>query len=390
MSANYIDSTGLHTQSYNDLVTQLQDGMKGIYGPTINLQPNSPDAQLLNLFALVQTDQINCITQVNAGFDPNQAVGVVLDQRCAINGIVRKGATYTLTNVSVTCTATVTLAGLDSLAAPFTVQDLTGNQFVLVTSAAFPVGTTVAVFRALKPGQIETIPNTITTITTVTLGVSGVNNPDSALYTGTTQESDVALRIRRAQSVSLPSQGYLAGLQGALLDLEGVVDAEVYENDTNVTDANGIPPHSIWCVVEGGDNTAIAEVIYNKRNAGCGMKGSINVTVPQVNGFDFVVSFSPPTFENLWVELAVESLDPDITVDTVAIQNLIYDSISYKIYEPADYTAITTIVKNEYPWAVVVTGGVSNDGITFEPFLYPSTLAGIFVLSLPRINIIGL
>lgn len=385
---NYVDATGLHTQTYNNIVTVLQNGIKTIYGPSVNLSTSSPDAQWINLLAQPISDTLDAIRQVYASFDPDQAVGVVLDQRCAINAVVRSGATYTLTNVTLTITANATLPGLDLFpSAPFTVQDQTGNLFFLVTTSVLAPGDQVCLFRAAVIGQIETIPNTITTVTTVTFGVGACNNPDSALYTGVNQETDVALRIRRAQSVAMPSQGYLPGLQGALQQLPGVINARVYENDQWEFDEYGIPPKSIWVIVEGGDSNEIANTIYIYRNAGCGMKGSVVVTITQVNGLPFNILYDLPVFENLWVSMAVESLDPTQPLDATAIKNLIYNNTTYGINEPADYTELTTLVKNAFPQAVVLQGGVGFNNVTFSPFIYPTSIAGIFALSLNRILI---
>jgi uncharacterized phage protein gp47/JayE len=390
MSNNYVDSTGLHTQTVTELVTALEDGFKTIYGDTINLNVNSPDSQMINLFAQAIGDTLDCMTQVYNSFSPETAVGVVLDQRCAINGVARKGATFTRTNVTITVDRPVTLYGIDTTPdAPFKVKDLAANIFALEATTSLPsAGVYIREFIAEVPGVIETIPNTITVIDTVTLGVLSVNNPDNAISTGENQESDVALRLRRAQSVALPSQGYLPGLQGALAGVANVIDVKVYENDTSVTDANGIPGHSIYCVVDGGDQDEIAQVIYNKRNAGCGMKGDIIVLVDQVNGFKLPIKFSRPTYENLHIRMTLTSLESTHLIDENYIKQYLFDNISYTIYEPADFTTITAAVRAADQYAVVVDGGVSYDGITYESYLYPQSIAGRFLVSESRIDII--
>jgi len=386
---NYVDSTGLHTETVTDIITTLESGFRAIYGPNINLNSNSPDSQLINLFAQALIDNLDSIVQVYNSFDPDTAIGSVLDQRAAINGIVRRGASYTRTNVTLTVTQAVTITGLDTNpAAPFTVQDLTGNKFNLVTTTSFAAaGDYICEFQAAVAGQIETIPNSITTISTITAGISACNNPDNAIITGLNQETDIELRLRRSQSVSRPSTGYLPGMTADLLSIDNVVDVKVYENNSSATDVNGTPGHTIWCVVDGGTETDIATVIYNKRNAGCGMRGSVIHLVPQVNGIDLPVKFDRPVYQNLYIQLTVESLSPTHLIDSDFLKQTIYDQVVYTIYQPADYTAITTVVKNADKYAVVVSGGVSIDNITFSPFLYPSTLKNRFLLSISRISI---
>jgi len=388
MTLNYVDSTGLHTATVDEIITALSDGMRSIYGADINLNANSPDSQMINLFAQAVIDTLDSIVQVYNGFSPDSAVGSVLDQRCAINGVIRGGATFTRTNATLTTTQSVTLQGIDTNpTSPFTIRSTTGNNFALEETVSLLAGSHVLEFISVTPGLIETVPNTITVIATVTAGVSAVNNPDSAISTGVSQETDVALRIRRTNSVASPAQGWLPSMTGNLLAVDNVIGVKVFENDTNVTDANGIPAHTMWAVVDGGSDSDIGKVIYKIRNAGCGMKGSEAVTIVQVNGFDFTVLFDRPVYENLYIKLTVTSLDPNHLIDPDYLTQVIYNSIVYTIYQPADYTAITTVVKEADPNAVVISGGVSKDNITFSPFLYPTLLNGRFLNSIPRITI---
>lgn len=136
MTSNYVDSTGLNLQQLADIVTELENGFKAIYGSDINVGANSPDGQMINLFAQAKIDILDCISQVYNSFSPTSAIGVALDQRCALNGVVRKGATKTTTNVTVTTDREVSLLGLSAGAGtPFTSKDLAGNKFYLTTSA---------------------------------------------------------------------------------------------------------------------------------------------------------------------------------------------------------------------------------------------------------------
>lgn len=390
MSNNYVDSTGLHTQTVGELVAALEAAFKQIYGPSINLNVNSPDSQMINLFAQAVGDTLDCVTQVYNSMNPDAAMGVVLDQRCAINGVTRRGASFTRTNVEITVDRPLTLQGLnDAPDAPFTVQDLTANKFGLEVTTSFPsAGTYTREFISLVPGAIETMPNTITVVTTITLGVTAVNNPDNAITTGTNQETDPALRFRRTASVALPSQGYLEGLTGALLTLDNVTDVKVYENDTSVIDEYGIPPHSIFAVVDGGSNAEIADVIYNKRNAGCGMKGDVVVIKSMINGFNMPIKFQRPTYENLYIRMTLTSLEDTHIIDEEYIKQYLFENIVYKIFEPADFTTITAAVRAADQYAVVVNGGVGFNSVTYTSYLYPNSISSRFLVSTARIDVI--
>lgn len=388
MSNNYVDATGLHTQDLNALVTQLVDGLKLIYGSDINVQSNTPDGQMVNLYAQAQADILDCIASVFNSFSPTNAVGSVLDSRCAINGVIRQGATYTRTNVTVTTDRVLVLQGIDlNPNNPFTVSDTTGTLFYLEATTTTGTGANVLTFRAANAGNIQTLPNTLNVIVTITLGVLTVNNPTSPITIGVNEETDSELRIRRELSVALPSEGYLPGLLAAIDNVTNVIDAKVYENNTGTTDSNGIPGHSIWAVVDGGANSDIATAIYRHRSAGCGMRGSVVVNVPQVNGYNMAVKFDRPTYINLYIQLVLESIDLTHTPDITAIKNMLFDKIFYKIYQPSDYTAITTLVKEFDPLLVVISGGVSLTAGSYVPFLYPVTKAGRFLIDQTRMDI---
>ena len=385
---NYIDSAGLHLETLNEIVADLETAFKNIYGQDINVDPNSPDGQMINIFAQAKIDMLDTIASVYNSFSPDVASGTVLDQRCAINGIIRNGATYTLTNITITADKIVTINGLDTAPDnPFTVQDGAETKFNLQQTATLAIGANVVQFRAEEIGLIATTIGSIVDVVTVTLGVVAVNNPDSALNTGVNEETDAELRIRRQASIAMQSVGFIPGTQSALKNIGGVIDAVVYENTTDGVDVNLVPPHSMWAIVDQGETSAIANVIYVKRNAGCGMKGDESFDILQVNGSMFTVFFDRPTYENLYIEITVQSIDALHVIDGDFIKNSIYDNFSYTIFQPADFTAITTWVKEFDQLAVVISGGVSDHAGDYEPFLYPATVASRFIMSVARITV---
>lgn len=391
---NELTSSGLTTATLQEVIDQIKNGtatypgMFQIYGPNINVEPNSPDGQLINLMAQVAIDLEELAAQINAGFDPDQAVGRVLDMRCAINGVVRRAGTYTIQPITVTTNRAVTLPGLDtSPTSPFTVSDSAGNRFVLVNAYSFgAAGSASLTFRAEKLGEVLTTTNTINQIVTVTLGVTSVNNPSAATTVGTAEESDAALRIRRQNSVALPSRGYLDGLIGALQNVDGVEQAIVRENDTNAT-VDGIPAHSIWCIVLGGSNADVANAIYRKRNAGCGMKGATTVNVTQIDGTTFPVQFDRPTNQNLWISFDAVAVTGSLDEDYIRTQLLA--QLSYNIAQAADASAIVALCKQIAPNVSFSNEGVSDDNVTYVSLLDPTDINYQFQIASTRIIING-
>ena len=388
MANNFIDDTGLNIEPLNELVTRLEESFKDIYGSDINVEANSPDGQMINIFAQAIEDVKEVIKDVYNSFAISTATGRSLDTRVALNGLARAGATNTITPVSVTVDQNVTLQGLDSVGGnPFTVQDDTENNFQLQDEIALTPGTYSLNFQAEEDGNIEVTLNTIQTIVTLQAGVVSVDNPDSPIVVGVDEETDQQLRARQQRSVALPSQGYLDGLDGALLAVKDVFDSKVYENDTPVTDVNGIPPHSIWAVVDGGEEQDIGDTIRLKKTAGCGTKGDVVVEYTENNGLISAIRFDRPEYENLFIQMVLTSKDDNYIPDPVVVAQYIFDNKMFKIGDPADISELTCIVKEFNDNIVVQDAGLGIDAYGSDEFIYPPTLDGRFLLNVANMDL---
>lgn len=376
--ANSIGPTGLITDDQATLLAYYTDLFQTIYGALIVLSASSPDGQWMNILIQTTLDLEDFVTQVNAFFDPNQAVGVVLDQRCAINGIQRMGGTFTTTDVTVVNNQSITLYGLDQTAIPiYTVADASGNQWQLVNSVLLSSpGSNVLLFQAANPGAVLTVPNTITTPVTIVLGVVSVNNPTAYITLGINEETDFALKVRRQKSTAISSQGYQAGLLGALLNINGVSSASVNENTTNTTDANGIPGHSIWVIVAGsGSPAAIANAIYTKRNAGCGMKGAQSFPVALPGGGSINILWDDVVSETLFIKFTATSLDGVTPPNIAAIRAQLPTIFVPGVNETVNINKLATDVQLIDPNTLVTNAGFSTTaGGSYTSTLVPLAL----------------
>lgn len=341
-----LTANGLQVSTNAELVEALIASWKEIYGDDINVEQNSPDGQLINIMAQGQTDIRELLVQLYNSFDPDNASGRLLDERCAINNIFRRGGTFTTIDITITTDRTVTLEGLDENfndpeATGYTIQDNAGNQFILVNTQTLTAGTHSVLFRAQKLGRVETTIGTITTPVTIVLGVISVNNPTAPVNMGENEETDAELKIRRRQSVSIGSSGYLNGLLGYVLALDGVTDAALYENYSNQTDSLGIPPHCIWLIVEGGSAADIAEALYLKKSYGCDMRGNITYTITTASQQQFIAKWDEPTTQPLYMRFTIKLLKAGITSDEDSIKQYIYDNTSFRIGSYADTSNLT-------------------------------------------------
>lgn len=389
---NLINADGLQTKTHAELIAELTAAFQAIYGSDINLDPDSPDGQMLNIFAQSVLDNLDLITQVYNQFDPDLAIGKVLDQRVAINGIQRQAGTYSVTNITIVTSQALNLYGLDQSAQPvFTVADNAGQQWQLqATQTIGSPGTYVYPFQAASPGAIQTIPNTITVPVTIVLGVTSINNPTAITTLGINEESDATLRVRRQKSVTLASQGYLSGLLAALENINGVSSAYVYENTTGITDGDGVPGHSIWVIVSGtGDSAEIANAIYTKRNAGCGMFGDQTYIITQVDSSSFLVRWDVVTAQNLFIKFNATSLDGINPPDIASIRADLPTSFVPGVFEQVNINDLATAVQQIDNNTLVTSAGFSTSATgPFTNTLTPPTKKYQFAVSSPNIIIL--
>lgn len=380
---NSLGPTGLITASQVEVLTNYTDDFETIYGADINIGSDTPDGQWINILVQSVLDLQDLLTQIYNSFDPDNAIGVVLDQRVAINGIQRQAGTFSVTNITLVLTQSVNLYGLDQTAQQvFTVSDNAGNNWQLqATHLGVSPGTVVYAFQSATPGANLTIPNTINVPVTIVLGVQSINNPTAVTSVGLNEESDASLRIRRQQSVSIGSQGYLAGLLAALENVVGVSSAFVYENNTSTTDANGVPGHTIWVIVSGtGAASAIANAIYTKRNAGCGLFGKTTYNVTQVDGSIFIVNWDVVVPQNLFIAFTASSINgttlPNIAGIVAGLPALFVPGVAAEV----NINNLATLVQQIDPNCLVTLAGFSL-ALTQILILSGVAASGAFVIS---------
>ncbi len=359
---NVIGPTGLTVKTRAELVAEFTAAYQAIYGTDINLNSNTPDGQMMNIFIQSVLDTQDLLVQIYNTFDPDNAVGNILDQRVAINGIQRQAGTYTVTNITITTSQALNLYGKDQTDQPvYTVADNAGNKWELQnTQTIAGAGTYIFSFQSATPGANLTVPNTITVPVTIVLGVTSINNPTTYTSLGVNEETDAELKVRRQKSVSLSSQGYLSSLLAALENINGVNSAFVYENVTNGT-VDGVPAHSIWVIVSGtGSSADIANAIYTKRNAGCGMRGDITYTITQADSSPFVVRWDVVKPENLFIVFVATSIDGVNLPSLSKIRPGLVTSFVPGVYEEVNINALATDVQTIDSNTLVTGAGFSN------------------------------
>lgn len=297
----FIDDSGFHVADYEDFLTYHQDAFKTIYGQDINLDADSQDGQLCAHFAQTNYDLAMICAATFNNYSPSTAAGEGLSRQVKINGIKRQSATKSTVDLLITGTAGT---GINN----GQVKDASDNTWILPSLITIPVdGTITVTATAENDGPIRAAVNTVTKIATPTEGWISVTNPSEAVP-GRETETDAELRARQTQSTSLPAVGPLVSIKGNVLSVAGVTQAEVYENDTDETDSNGIPAHSICAVVEGGDSQAIAETLRRFKAVGVGTYGTTHITVTDEQSVPIVINFFRPTIIHVKVKVTLRPL----------------------------------------------------------------------------------
>ena len=236
------------------------------------------------------------------------------------------------------------------------------------------VGVYVNSVSALE-GDVTFLKDTITTLVTPTLGVVSVNNPDD-FTEGRFLETDQELRIRMEAREQSTGTATKPAIEASLSEIAGVTSVLVLVNDTLIDDpATGVPAKSFESFVTGGDEDAIASVIWRTKPIIGQTHGEITKTIIDTNGDTQGVKFSRPTTKYAWVRVSYEITDENIfpSDGETQMQNVVLaygesltqgeDLVASKFYCPL-YTIRGIYVKSV---EVAVTGTV------YDPPLYVDT-----------------
>lgn len=172
---------------------------------------------------------------------------------------------------------------------------------------------TVGDVIATVSGPMSQPSNSIDKIETPVLGWDSVTNPVNAA-SGEDRETDEQLRLRFRNGKFERATNTYDAIYSALINLDGVSEVTIYENDTSVTDSNGVPPHSFLPIVTGGLSIDVASAIWENKPIGILSFGNTTVNVPDIQGFLHPVSFSRPNPVVVYISM-------DLTTDNTFPQN---------------------------------------------------------------------
>ena len=281
-------------------------------------------------------------------------------------GITRKAKKNSTVIVKATADDTVSLP-YTTYAGSLIIEDSAGVQWInttdLVIAEFKPDGVTrnnigTATFAA-NGGSTDLTSIVLAPYSTLTLvsgsaaGITFVNEVQSVL--GNEEESDAQLRARYKNSLYKSSVGTVSGLESAIKNNSNVTYVNILENDTNTLDERGLPPHSIWVIVDGNsesetsesthpDDISVANAILNYKSLGCsttyakdtytpydaeqktGGTGAISVNITE-NSTEYVIQFSRankiPCYVTVDLSSNITNQDQKDSIAYVIKQNII-------------------------------------------------------------------
>lgn len=301
--APQITATGISAPDFENIRQQLRIQYWGIYGADANLDPDSQDGQWIDVLAAALNECNQAVIAAYNAFSPATAQGAGLSSVVKINGLKR--------GVPSNSQAVVTISGV---AGTVITGGTVGDSLSLGTVWTLPAvvtisdtGTVDVTATCTKEGSVPAVPGSLTEILTPTLGWQSVTNA-AAASPGNAIETDAALRARQEISTAGPSTAIIDGITAAISSINGVGRLKVYENDSDVTDGNGVKSHSIAAIVSGGDADAIASAIALRKPPGTGTAGTVVKVVPDSRGMPRTIRF---------YELATVPISLHITIKNV-------------------------------------------------------------------------
>lgn len=338
-------STGVTAQGFvaktvDDILSDIEASQLATIDPALDVSPEQPIGQLNGIYS----DQLAQLWELAAlcynGMSRDNAEGPQLDNVNNLTGTKRLSASpsYTLQTNAFTQVGTYSAGALvANVSGQGSVQFANGedvlialvggtykatvNNVVVATSATLPITVTGTKFICLVDGPTVANAGTLTVITNPVTGWSSTTNPTDASL-GSNVELDTPYRLRGDQEISASGSGNPDAMRADILNVPGVIEAFVIENNTGFYDATGNPPHSFLPIIWDGaapaaSDNAVAQAIWNDKPTGIAPSPIATVTdgiAIDTTGAQQTVPFSRATQLTLYLTIVVTMM-PGFTVD---------------------------------------------------------------------------
>jgi uncharacterized phage protein gp47/JayE len=308
------DENGVTLDRYSDILARLQALAIEKWGESIDLSEDEWQGHEYAQLALLLSEINEILQDVYDSMSVNDAIGVYLDRLLVLIGMYRNAAAFSTVTLTLTAGAATTVPAGTRYATASEVIFATDTELVFTAAGSDTVTATCTVVGANDAAIAE-----VTVIKDSVFGITAVTNAVAATP-GRLRETDSELKARHTIAVSTSGDSDLASIFEAVSALTGVSSVYIEENDTAIA-KNGIPAHTIYVTVIGGDSDAIANAIYGNKTESVSTYGAQTVsvydeTISQSTDIHFDIAANVPIYLTLNIT-TVAGVFPDDGEDQI-------------------------------------------------------------------------
>lgn len=312
MPAPYgVTADGFSRPSVQELLALVEADERATISQSLDVSSDSVIGQINGIFCQQLGIAWEALEEAYHAFDPDRAEDDAMVSLAKITGTNKRGASKSTVPTAVTLAIGTTLqAGIHFAH----VEDKEDVRFTPEADFTAPGPADPAVyivpFEAEITGPVQAPSGTLTVIATPVVGWSAITNNEDATP-GRNSDSTEDLRVRREQALARAGSSTAAAIRADVLAVEDVTSVQVFENYTDVTDADGLPPHSFEVVLwddANADDNAVAQAIWGSKAGGIRPYGQTGDqgTATDANGDPHTVPFSRAAEVAMYVEFDLE------------------------------------------------------------------------------------
>lgn len=355
-----VDATGFTQPTFEEIKADFESTELTLISPSMNQSASSYVGQWNGIQTEALTQLYELLGLAFDQFNPNAAESVYLDNLGQLIGVPRLGEEHSFDLCN------LTLGASFSAGPGVMIVSVVGQPTIRFTNRDAVASTTAGVysnipFIAIDPGPIPANAGTLTVITPIS-GWTACTNPLNATP-GRFVETDEEYRLRMDQLKSAQGSGTLPGIRAELLRIPGIQQAFVFENATDATDGDGVPPHAIECVIFDGpsptvaDNT-IALAIWKNKPSGIATYGSTSGTITDDTGAFRNINFSRATPLTLYLEY--DDVDVNVSLFPNAVADVKAAAVSLGQHT---FAMGTDVIALKFKAAALGVAGVADVGV---------------------------
>ncbi len=301
MSEYGINQFGFKRKPLDIIQKDIEQKARQLFGEDADLSVYSP----IGLFSKMLSWKSNILWQelekTYYGCWLDTAEGVNLDRIVAWGGLARKKAQKSVIQDQVFYGEQGTYIPMGII-----VETPGGIQFTTISFGTIDSSGEVELqCEAVKTGSQGAVPeNSVTVITDSIPGLESTTNKSGSIG-AREEETDAELRSRYKVEGIEGAGSSIDAVRVAILAVNGVLDALVYENIEILPDSEGRPPKSIECVVLGGNEREIAEAIFETKSAGIETYGKDESIPISFQSQTYQINFSRLTSRYIHVAITI-------------------------------------------------------------------------------------